>query len=463
MSTADKDREARDLAQRLTAGKISRRSFVKRATVLGLSVGSIGTILAACGGDDDDAAAPAPAEPAPAEPAPAEPAAPAGPSGAGDEVAIEALQQFSGTTLNVNWESGLQANDPKLVWGPQLEELTGVKINVIELDHGDLFTKAIAESIAGSGAFDILNIEPAWVPDLVAGNVIAPLDDWVAQYMPPADLEDYAPLYQTMATWQGKRYGLFDDGDVLILYYRKDLFDDNGIAVPTTWDEFVATEQMIRDEIEGVEGADFWRNPGFQHWPFLQHYRAIGGAPFDPATMDATLNHDLGVEVMQSLVAQNDAAAPGVLEHDPVTVLNAWLGGTVAMMFWWPPPGRWSAGLVAGQEGFDFVAESTVADKVGYAIMPNGHGHHASGFHVAVGADSPNQEAAYLVSQWITSPKVSLDRVTQPISLRDPYRISHFNSDLFRGLWADAGAYLDTLSTAADVAVTDFMVSGWQD
>ena len=83
--------------------------------------------------------------------------------------------------------------------------------------------------------------------------------------------------------------------------------------------------------------------------------------------------------------------ATGVLEHDPVTVLNAWLGGTVGMMFWWPPPGRWSAGLVAGQEGFDFVAESTVADKVGYAVMPQGHGAHASGFHVAVGADSPNQ------------------------------------------------------------------------
>ena len=128
---------------------------------------------------------------------------------------------------------------------PQLEELTGIKINTIELDHGDLFTKAIAESIAGSGAYDILNIEPAWVPDLVAGNVIAPLDDWVAQYMPPADLEDYAPLYQTMATWQGQRYGLFDDGDVLILYYRKDIFDDLGLAVPATWDEFVATAETI--------------------------------------------------------------------------------------------------------------------------------------------------------------------------------------------------------------------------
>ena len=466
MSTESNDREARDLVQRLNAGKISRRSFVKRATVLGLSVGSIGSILAACGGDDSSSEpAPAPAEEpaAPAEPAPAEPAAPAGPEGAGDEIAIEALQQFSGITLNVNWEAGLQANDPKLVWGPQLEELTGIKINTIELDHGDLFTKAIAESIAGSGAYDILNIEPAWVPDLVAGNVIAPIDDWVAQYMPSADLEDYAPLYQTMATWQGKRYGLFDDGDVLILYYRKDIFDDLGLAVPATWDEFVATAETINAEVDGVDGADFWRNPGFQHWPFLQHFRALDGAPFDPATMDATLNTDVGVTVMNSLVAQNNASATGVLEHDPVTVLNAWLGGTVGMMFWWPPPGRWSAGLVAGQEGFDFIAESTVADSVGYAVMPEGHGAHASGFHVAVGADSPNAEAAYLVAQWITSPKVSLDRVTQPISLRDPYRISHFNSDEFRGLWGDAGDYLDTLSAAADVAVTDFMVPGWQD
>lgn len=73
--------ETQRLVNQLSEGRISRGQFVKRASALGLSVGALGTILAACGGDDDEAAPAAPAEPtAPAEepPAPAEePPAPA--------------------------------------------------------------------------------------------------------------------------------------------------------------------------------------------------------------------------------------------------------------------------------------------------------------------------------------------------------------------------------------------------
>ena len=43
-----------NLIDALTAGKINRREFVRRGTVLGLSLSSLSLIAAACGGDDDD-------------------------------------------------------------------------------------------------------------------------------------------------------------------------------------------------------------------------------------------------------------------------------------------------------------------------------------------------------------------------------------------------------------------------
>lgn len=46
-----------NLIDALTAGKINRREFVRRGTVLGLSLSSLSFIAAACGGDDDDEAA----------------------------------------------------------------------------------------------------------------------------------------------------------------------------------------------------------------------------------------------------------------------------------------------------------------------------------------------------------------------------------------------------------------------
>ncbi len=66
------------------AGKISRREFVRRGTVIGMSIPLLGFLASACGGGDDGGEAAPPAEPAPAESAPppaetgtpAEPAAP---------------------------------------------------------------------------------------------------------------------------------------------------------------------------------------------------------------------------------------------------------------------------------------------------------------------------------------------------------------------------------------------------
>ena len=43
-----------DLIESYAQGKVSRRSFIRRGTIIGLSMPLIGAVIAACGGDDDD-------------------------------------------------------------------------------------------------------------------------------------------------------------------------------------------------------------------------------------------------------------------------------------------------------------------------------------------------------------------------------------------------------------------------
>src|SRR6478609_4610230 len=86
---------------------------------------------------------------------------------------------------------------------PSGEQLTGIKSNVVELSHPDQYSKPIAEHIAGSGAYDILDIEPAWTPSMADGGVIAPLDEYIEKYMNKTDLEDYHPLYNALPTYKG--------------------------------------------------------------------------------------------------------------------------------------------------------------------------------------------------------------------------------------------------------------------
>jgi len=118
--------------------------------------------------------------------------------------AVEAAKQFSGVTLNMTSEAGLQALDPRNFSGPLWDQLTGIKTNVVELSWPDLYSKAVAEHIAGSGAYDVLDIAPMWTPSLADGGVIQPLDDYIAKYMNPADLEDYHPLYKALPTYKGR-------------------------------------------------------------------------------------------------------------------------------------------------------------------------------------------------------------------------------------------------------------------
>ncbi|MFT7393272.1 MAG: peptide/nickel transport system substrate-binding protein, partial [Candidatus Azotimanducaceae bacterium] len=45
-----------DLIESYAQGKVSRRNFVRRGTMIGLSVPVMGGIIAACGGSDSDSA-----------------------------------------------------------------------------------------------------------------------------------------------------------------------------------------------------------------------------------------------------------------------------------------------------------------------------------------------------------------------------------------------------------------------
>jgi multiple sugar transport system substrate-binding protein len=273
-------------------------------------------------------------------------------------------------------------------------------------------------------------------------------------------------------TYGGQRYGLFDDGDVIILYYRTDLFEDpankdafkaqygHELAAPKDWTEYDEIQAFFTE----LGGGNTWggasqRKPGQVYGWFSEEFRNRGGRFFDDGTLDGTLDSEPGIATLTRMIESNKTMPPGVETWDFPQVLAAWMGGQLAMIGGtWPPIGRWSEGTTAEQ--LSWVPETQVKGKVGYSIMPMGHSLHNAGFSLAVSSDSPNKEAAYLFIQWLTSPTISLQRVMLPYALRDPYRLSHFTSEDYRARWPKAGDYLDTLMAAADGALLDIIMPG---
>jgi multiple sugar transport system substrate-binding protein len=386
------------------------------------------------------------------------------------KIAVEAAKKIcAGKTITIVWEAGLQSLDPTQFSGPLWEKETGCKVKVVEAPTAEMFTKIMQEFRAGTGAYDALNVIPAWMPDLVQAGALEPLDAYVDKYKFRDELKKIAPTYRdNQMMVNGKIYGFPDDGDLFIFYYRKDIFAradlkkafkdkyKYDLAPPKTWKQFDEIGSFLTGALkkEGIYGASMFREAGYGNFMFQERFRVEGGKFFDD-NMKATINSPVGVKVFTEWRNENRFMPPGVEKFGFVENLATFLKGQSAMTISWPPYGRFAAGYLANEKALDWVPKSTIAGKVGYTLPPGGHPELAAGFALSVASTSKNKEAAYLFIQWLNSEEISGKRVKLPYALRDPFRDSHFKDPEYAKLWPDAKDYLAALQAGANTGLLD--------
>ncbi len=133
------------------------------------------------------------------------------------------------------------------------EKETGVKVE---------FEKKSFEQIR-QNASQILNSDDA--PDVMEynkGNATAgllasqgllhSLDDYVSQYKwdekVTGSLADTGKYNDKGVMGSGNWYGITNYGEDVVMYYNKDMFEKNGIAIPKTYDELVDAMQQFKDK-----------------------------------------------------------------------------------------------------------------------------------------------------------------------------------------------------------------------
>jgi len=387
------------------------------------------------------------------------------------QIAVDAAKPLcqDGKTITIVWEAGLQSLDPNNFSGPKWEEATGCKIKVVEVATSDMFTKIMQEYRANTGAYDALNVIPAWMPDLAQAGALEQLDSYVDKYGYRGELQTIAATYRdNQMTVDGKIYGFPDDGDVFLMYYRKDIFAREDLQegfkkkygydliVPETWEQFIDIGGYLTEALksEGIYGASMFREPGYGNFMFQERFRNEGGKFFDD-DMKAMVNSPAGVKVFNGWLTENKFMPAGVEKFGFVENLAVFVKGEAAMTISWPPYGRFAAGYLADEEALAWVPKTQIADKVGYALPPGGHPELAAGFALSVASTSKNKEAAYLFIQWLNSEEISNERVQLPYALRDPFRDSHFTNPGYMALWPDAKDYLAALSEGAQTGLLD--------
>lgn len=352
--------------------------------------------------------------------------------------------KFNNVTITAFCDAGHNAL-PFEWYAPKFEE-AGIKVELVTAPFANVYEKLTSEFIAGTGAYDVIVLFPMYLGEFAGMGYLKPLDEYAKKYDPRLDdvAEGFLKLYDY---YGGKLYTLPYDGDVLSLYFRKDLFNDpteksnfkkmynKELASPETWDEVLDVAKFFtRKEGEILAGekldSDFYgfaflaQRGGFAFAWWLAEFASRGGTYFDK-DMNPAINTEGGVIALQRLVDILPYCPPDVLSYGYEELKDALILGRIAMCLQWPC--NWKKGndpaqsKIVGNVGITHVPGVMKDGKLVYrAPMPCGR-------VLAVANASKNPEAAYYVAK-LLSDDFSLADVSSPETGLDPFRKSHFNN-----------------------------------
>ena len=198
-----KERELQGLVDEVARGRISRRQFLERGLALGLSVGAVGSVLAACGDEADDGGDGA----ASASPASMDTTKP-------DELYL------------YNWQNEIAPENKK-----KFQASTGIKVVESYYDDNEQLLSKIK---GGATGYDLIVPTSYMVSIMIKSGLLEPID---LAYIP--SITNLAPAFQTLT---------YDDPEQQ---------DGNRYAVPYLWGNagVAARLDMVPEFTQMVEGS----------------------------------------------------------------------------------------------------------------------------------------------------------------------------------------------------------------
>jgi multiple sugar transport system substrate-binding protein len=191
-----------EIITKIRSGRMSRRSFLERAAVIGISSSAAVSLLEACGGSSNST----------------------GGNGAATNLVWESEQETTGTykaltdTFNstIGHQKGIH-----VTWqqGPS--------------STNDMLTKYTTMLRARNSSIDIMSLDIVYPAQFAASQWTKPITD---SQWPSSERQKYQPGPIQGCTYQGKIWAAPFRMDVGLLYYRKDLIP----TPPETWSDLTS-------------------------------------------------------------------------------------------------------------------------------------------------------------------------------------------------------------------------------
>jgi multiple sugar transport system substrate-binding protein len=297
---------------------------------------------------------------------------------------------------------------------PLFTEETGIEVEVDQLQYLRMRERQTLELTQDEGDYDLI----AYVVFSKADYVFADqLHNLARFFMDPSladpnyNAEDLIDGYvQNIGVAGGTKgylpgptgslFGIPFGSETSVLGYRTDVFEEHGLDVPETYEELLELACLIPELEPDMGGLASRAASGHQaSHAYLLHLNPLGGGIFDD-NWEPIVNNAQGVEAAEALKTIVDCGIEGSTTFGPSEAAAAFAQGQYAMFL----------DSIAFAAGFEDPSRSTVAGNVGWAMHPMGveRASQTGGFGLAIPRNAPNAEAAFLLMQWLTSPRVDL-------------------------------------------------------
>jgi multiple sugar transport system substrate-binding protein len=281
----------------------------------------------------------------------------------------------------------------------EFEQLTGIKV-AWEIYPEDQFRQKLAvELVSGSGSVDGFMSLTSWDGlRFMKAGWYEPLQKYVGNASltnPQFAFDDFFPNTRQIATVNGTLIGIPLYPEVQLLYYRKDVLQSKGVAVPQTMEELEAAAKKLTDKANNFYGYVTRGKRSAAVYTLAPYIFNFGGQWLDKdnqplLTSPAALK---GLEMYGRML--REYGPPGAVNVHVYEVYDLMTQGRVAM----------ATESSNGVSTMEDPTKSKVVGKVGYARVPRGPaGSHTPviSWAISIAAQSRNKEAAWYFLQWAT-------------------------------------------------------------
>ena len=293
------------------------------------------------------------------------------------------------------------------------EDATGNTVIIVPMpaSTSDQFGQYRLWLAAGATDIDVYQTDVIWAPQLA--DHFVDLSE-VAKNLAPT----HFPSIIESQTVGGKLAALPIFTDAPALYYRKDLLEKYGVAVPKTWDELTAAATKIQEGERAAGKADFWgyvwQGNAYEGLTCdaLEWVKSFGGGQIVEADGTISINNEKAAKALETAAGWVGTISPeGVLAYGEEESRGVWQTGNAAFMRNWPYAYQLGNGDDSAVKGLFDVTTLPVGAEGDTSAATLG------GWNVAVSKYSKHQDVAISLALYLAGPEAQKARAISESAL----------------------------------------------